>query len=239
MRSTDLSSSIESTWTSNMQDSLMFLAADTGGDFAVNTNNFARALDRMNGDFRDYYSLGYSPPHPGTGREYRIKVEVKGKRAKGIGEIRYANSYRDKSPDKQMEEATLAGLQYGVGANKLGIRLQESERIRRSDGTFVVHVDVLIPLGKLAVLPRNEDTHVAKLEFWVQARDGDGDLSDPARSDLPLTIPAADVPTLDGKYFSYTLPLQMASGDQWISIGVRDAYGGDTSVVTQTFKLYQ
>ncbi len=237
MRSTDLSSSIESTWSNNMQGPLMFLASDTGGEFAVNTNNFALALEKMNTDFRDYYSLGYAPPHPGTGREYRIKVQVKGKRGKGIGVIRYANSYRDKSPDKEMQEATLAGLQYGVENNKLGIRLKESQRIARSDGTFMVHIDVQIPLGKIAIIPRTEDVHIAKLQLWVQARDGEGDLSEPQREELPLTIPNADVETIGEKQYSYTMRLIMGAGDQWVSIGVRDALGGDTSVVTQTLKL--
>lgn len=215
----------------------MFLASDTGGQFAVNTNNFDRVFDNFNTDFRSYYSLGYSPPHPGNGREYRIKVKIKDKRSKGVHSIRFANSYRDKSPAKEMEEATFAGLQYGIQSNALGIRLRESQRIPRSDGTFVVHVDVLIALGKIAILPRSEDMHVAKLQIWVQARDDDGGISQPRRQDLPLTIPTEDIATIGEKYYAYTLPLVMAPGNQWISVGVRDELGGETSVVTKTFRL--
>lgn len=219
-----------------MQAPLMFLADETGGQFAVNTNNFDRVFDRMDTDFRYYYSLGYSPPHPGSGREYSVKVDVPGPTGKGL-KIAYAGSYRDKSPEKEMEEAALAALQYGIQSNDLKIELRERERIRRSDGTFVVHVDVLIPLGKVTLLPRGEDVFVTQLQIVVQARDQEGALSDPVRQPLSLTIPKADMATIDGKYYAYTLPLQMAPGDQWLSVGVRDQLGGMTSVVTQVFRL--
>lgn len=237
MRGTGFSSSLESTWSSNMQTPLMFMADDTGGQFAVNTNNFDRVFDKMTTDFRYYYSLGYQPPHPGNGREYKIKVEIPNKRAKGVAEIRHAGSYRDKSPEKEMQEATLAGLQYNIQNNTLGLRLQERERIRSSDGNFVVHVDLLIPLGNVTILPRSEDLHVAQLQVWVQARDDEGGLSPAVQQEFAIPVPSADMPEIGDKYYAYSLPLQMAPGDQRLSIGVRDRLGGETSVVTQVFRL--
>ena len=237
MRGSGFSGSLESTWANNMQSPLMFMADDTGGQFAVNTNNFDRVFEKMTTDFRNYYSLGYQPPHPGNGREYRIKVEIPDKRAKGVAEIRHAGSYRDKSPEQEMQEATLAGLQYNLQNNTLGLSLRETERIRSTDGNFVVHVDLLIPLGNVTILPRSEELHVAQLQVWVQARDDDGGLSPTAQQEFAIPVPTADMPTIKDKFYAYSLPLQMAPGDQRLSIGVRDRLGGETSVVTKVFRL--
>jgi VWFA-related protein len=43
------------------QESLAYLAEQTGGFAVVNTNDFAAALRRISADVRDYYVIGYEP----------------------------------------------------------------------------------------------------------------------------------------------------------------------------------
>jgi hypothetical protein len=45
------------------QESLAYLAEQTGGFAVVNTNDLAKGLGRISGDVRDYYVIGYEPDH--------------------------------------------------------------------------------------------------------------------------------------------------------------------------------
>ena len=58
------------------QDTLRALADDTGGIAVVNTNDFGRALSRIDADTSDYYVLGYYSNNPDVTHRRR-KIEVK------------------------------------------------------------------------------------------------------------------------------------------------------------------
>ena len=58
------------------QDSLRVLAENTGGIAVVNTNDFDRALKRIDNETSDYYVLGYYSKNPEPTRRTR-KIEVK------------------------------------------------------------------------------------------------------------------------------------------------------------------
>jgi VWFA-related protein len=232
MRGGPLSSNMESTWSNNVQSPLMFMADETGGQFAVNTNNFEGAFERFATDFEHYYSLGFSPSHAGNGRLYRVEVKLKDK---SIGKVRHRQTYRDKSVELEMQEGTKAALQFGTQSNPLGIKLVERDRIRRSDGSYTVHVDVQIPIGELVLLPR-QDFHEARVRIWVQARDAEGGLSDPQMSPLQIQVKPDEVEQARAGYWSYGLPLLLRAGDKWITVGVRDDLGARRSFVTRVLR---
>ena len=48
------------------QDSLRVIADLTGGFAVVNTNDFAKAMQRIDAETSDYYMLGYSLDEPGS-----------------------------------------------------------------------------------------------------------------------------------------------------------------------------
>lgn len=66
------------------QDSLRVLAEQTGGLAVVNTNDFSKALKRIDAETSDYYVLGYysSNPDP-TQRRRIVDIKVKKKEADG------------------------------------------------------------------------------------------------------------------------------------------------------------
>ena len=65
------------------QESLVYLAEQTGGFAVFNTNDLARALHRISVDVRDYYLIGYEPDRETfalqgkTPRTHKIVVNVK------------------------------------------------------------------------------------------------------------------------------------------------------------------
>lgn len=227
------STNVDSIFQRNMQDSIMFLADETGGQYIVNTNNFSDGFERFGADFDYYYSLGFSPGHAGSGRRYALRCEVPGRKDL---EVRCRESYRDKSIELEMQESTLASLQFGVQRNDLGVSLHPKESILREDGNYTVHVDLRIPIGELVLLPRPQ-SHEAQVRIWVQARDEKGNLSDPSTQLQAISVALDDLETAREKYFTYQLPLVMRPGDHRLSVGVRDDYGARSSLISQALRV--
>ncbi|MFP5286491.1 MAG: VWA domain-containing protein, partial [Thermoanaerobaculia bacterium] len=88
---------VDSIQISNLQAPLQMLAEKTGGVAIINANQVTPQLEKLAQDFGTYYSLGYTPPHYGDGRYYKIDVKVK---QKGW-QVRHREGYRDKSPDSR------------------------------------------------------------------------------------------------------------------------------------------
>ena len=62
------------------QDGLRYLAGETGGFAVVNSNNLPGALDRIAGDLRGYYLIGFQPDantFSADGRFRKIRIKVK------------------------------------------------------------------------------------------------------------------------------------------------------------------
>jgi VWFA-related protein len=77
------------------QDSMRVLAEQTGGLAVVNTNDFSKALKRIDAETSDYYVLGYysSNPDP-TQRRRVVDIRVKKKDAEGGNlEVTYRREY--------------------------------------------------------------------------------------------------------------------------------------------------
>lgn len=216
----------------NVQSSIRMMADETGGKALINTNNFLPGLERIADDFRSYYSLGYSPPHSGDGRYHEIKVKLK---RKGL-EIRHREGYRDKAPDTQMNDGTLAALNFPFQSNPLGVDIDFGTPTRRADGFFVVPVDVRIPLGKLVLVPRETESEAAARVF-VAAQDSQGGVSEVQQAVVPIRVPNDQVATISRKYYTYSLSLLMRPGEQKVAVGLRDDIANTTSFVARSLRV--
>ncbi len=218
---------IDSINISNMQAPLQMMAEKTGGTYVINANDVGPQLDKIADDFKTFYSLGYTPPHSGDGRFHKITVKVK---RKGV-DVRFREGYRDKSVDARMSDGTLAALQFPFQTNPIGMTIEFGHPAERKDGFFLVPVSVKIPLGKLALVPREQGS-AAKLRLFIGAIDPDGRTSDVQQVPVPINVPAAEVSKLGGKHFLYTVSLLMRGGDQKVAVGLRDDVGAQESYVT-------
>ena len=244
MQGMAFSSNIDSVARDNMQSSVMYMADETGGQYIVNTNNFRDGLNRIVADFTNYYSIGFQPGHAGTGRRYPLKIELTPEAKDRLGLkrdrfVRHRLSYRDKSIDTEMTEATLAALKLGYEKNDLEITLYKADEIRREErGLYTVHVDVRVPIGEMTLMPVGTiGEHLLRARVWVQALAPNGDISPPQVEPFELTIPAGDLERAQQSYYTYTLPLIMKEGDQRLTIAVRDEVAGQTSFVTKTLRI--
>jgi VWFA-related protein len=223
---------VDSIQISNLQAPLQMLAEKTGGVAIINANQVGPHLEKLAQDFGTYYSLGYTPPHYGDGRYYKIEVKVK---QKGW-QVRHREGYRDKSPDSRMTDGTLAALNFPFEDNPFGVELEFGQGSPRESGHYLVPVVVKIPLGKLVLVPR-EQTHEARVRLYIAAMDEKGGVSDVQQVQLPISIPAADLQGAMGKHYAYSVNLLMRRGDQKVAVGVRDDVAGESSFVARTLRV--
>jgi VWFA-related protein len=234
-----LSTNIESIYTRNLQDTLMFLADKTGGRSIVNTNNFLDGLSGVAADFDNFYSLGFQPSHAGSGRRYQIEVKIKKDvmRERGIKEagIRSRDSYRDKPLSQEMGDATLAALNFGFESNQHGLRLVVDDMIQgERDDQFTVQLKIQVPIEAMQLYPVG-DTFEARMRIWVQAIDREGRTSavQEQRWSLEPPIPADKLQAALTQYATYVVPMVMRRGEQRIAVALRDELSAKTSYVTK------
>ncbi|MEE2776743.1 MAG: VWA domain-containing protein [Acidobacteriota bacterium] len=230
------STNIDSVHTRNLQDTLLYLSDRTGGRAIVGTNNFLDGLSQIGSDFENYYSLGYSPAHSGSGRRYKIDVKLTKATQKRLGKtrLRYRDSYQDKPVRQEMGDATLATLAYGFQSNELGVRLVPRQQIRREKGDYLVSMDVRLPLRTVELIPSGELYH-GKVRVWAQAIDNKGRTSNVQENRWPLQVKATDFERVrtDGSYMVYELKLVMRAGEQKVAIAVRDELTANASYISQ------
>ena len=207
----------------SLQNSLHAMADGTGGRAMLDVNDFRPELARMREDFESYYSLGFTPNHKAAGGEHRLEVRVKRKGA----QLRYRESYRDKTPIERAVDRTLAALLYGIEDNPLKIEIELGEQAPGPSGTVALPVRLRIPLSKVAVL-RGDGVYEGNLRVLVTTRTADGRASAVKQVPVPIRIPKDEVLHALGQFYVYTLTLNLAPGEQKVAVGVRD----DTSAIT-------
>jgi VWFA-related protein len=226
---------IDSIRTANLREPLHILADDTGGRAIVNTNAVEAGLDQVGDDFGNYYSLGYQPPHHGDGRYYKIEVKVRGK---GL-EVRHRNGYRDATPEARLTNGSIASLYFNYETNPLGASLAfgaVSPHDQRNQ--FLLPLTVKVPIDRLALAPREDQSLIGRFLVAVAVMDEDGRVS-PVQQQQPvsLAIPPADVPKIRGKHFAYDVTLLVRKGVVRVAVAVRDELGTQTSFIRETIRV--
>lgn len=226
---------IDSMQIQNLQSSLQTLAEETGGQAILNSNSFTPGLEKMARDFGSYYSLGYTPPHFGDGRYYKIDVRLK-KKNKDL-RLRHREGYRDKSTESRMSDGTLAALKFAFEDNPLGVTVEFGPMQPRDDGFFLVPVIVRFPIGKLVLVPRETGSSDAKVRLFVSAIDSNENTSDVQQVAIPVSIPKDKIAEAVKQQYVYTVTLLMRGGDQRVAVGLRDDIAAQASFLSRGIRV--
>ncbi len=228
---------LDSTLIHNLQDTLHILAEGTGGRAIVNRNRPLAALREVAEDFRNFYSLGFSPSHAGTGRLYRIRVRLKDKAKRKAYDVRYRDSYRDKSVETRMSDGTLAALNFSYEANTHGVKIEFGTPKKQSEGRhFLVPIDIRIPLGKVTLVPV-EGSYQGRVRLFIAAMDSDGGKSPVEEASVPISIPAKQLDPEGRQQYVYSVELLMRKGGHEVAVGMRDDLAGSTSFVRRRIRV--
>lgn len=203
---------------SNYQDSLIYMAEQTGGIAIVNTNDVGPGLEKIATDFETYYSLGYRLIPTGEDRVHRIEVRVKNHPEY---QLSYRRTFIEKSLPTRIADRVITGLAFDLDDNPLGIELSAGEPAPASDRYWSLPVEIRVPIRKLALVPSGDD-FVGSMMVYYAARDDEGKQSDLQRRQHDVKIPRAEYESAQGKYFTVTASLLLEPGTYRISVGVRD-----------------
>lgn len=224
--------SVSSIDTHNVQAPLRYVADATGGLAIMNRNKVLPALEQVASDFQTYYSLGYRAPEAGRGRYHKIEVKVKGR---GLL-VRHRDGYRDKTVEARMTDGTVSALRFDLGGNPIRASVTFGQPSPREGRLYAVPVEVRIPIGNMALIPR-ADTHEARLRLFIAAKDSEGDASPVQQVGVPVTIPSAEVEHARGQNYIYRVELLMRGGEHRVAVGVRDDLAGTESFVTRDLRV--
>lgn len=200
------------------QDSLTYMAQQTGGLAVVNTNDVSAGLELIRDDLFSYYSLGYTISASGDDRVHRIEVSLPGHPEY---ELRYRRRFVEKSRETQVQDRVFSSLTVDVADNPMELSLAAGSRVPASDERWTVPLHLSLPLSRVALVPEGGD-YVGRLVLFVGAREVDGRQSDVQRQEHEIRIPAAQAATAAGRSFGIDLQLLMSRGQHRVGVGVLD-----------------
>lgn len=203
---------------SNYQDSLSYMAEQTGGLAILNANDPTPGLEKIANDFETYYSLGYRLIPSGQDRVHHIQVKVKGHSEYRLS---YRKTFIEKTLPTRIGDRVVSGLTFDLEDNPLAIELSTGVPAPADNGRWTLPVEIRIPLDKVALIPEGEDL-VGYLMVYYAARDDEGKQSDLQRTEHPIRMPASRYETARRQFFTVTASLLLEPGKYRVSVGVRD-----------------
>jgi hypothetical protein len=191
----------------------------------VQTNNFANAFVRIQRDLDSYYSLGYRAGTERVDRQRSLQVRVKNR----AYTARARQTFVEKSPVAEMSDRIIANLLYRTKQNDLQILMKISTpRATEDRDLYSVPIEIQIPMEKLTLIPQGDFAYAGGFTVYVAVANKDGDMSDVQRKSHQIHVDAADMKSLGGKHYTYTLDLMMERGLNKVSVGVIDDVSNET-----------
>lgn len=216
------------------QESLRFLAEQTGGRVIVNNNDLVLGLKRISDDMRGYYVIGYTPPDDtfaARGRTPRfhpvsVKVNRPGLRVRTRkGFLGVADPERPPPPDSP-QQALLDAAMSPFAVSDIPVR---ATLIPGYDAKGVPLVRALLHIDPRALTFMTDDTgrRVAKAEVFGMLFDQLGAPTTGRTAQFTVGLEGeTDVSTLDaGVVYSLVVPVAKPGGYQ-ARFSVRDATSG-------------
>ena len=214
------------------RNAMQMLAVGTGGLTFINSKALGDNLSKLAGDFKTYYSLGYSPRRKSDGKFRPLKVKVQG----GDFLVRHRSGFRDKTSDEEMSDQTLSALLLNIAENPLGVTLERAPDRKIKKKRFQVPILVKIPIGKLALLP-DQEAHRGKVKVYVAVADAEGGNSKVEERTMPVTIPLDRYKEAQGQFIGHEMTLEMRGGFHRLAVTVRDEIAAVASTVRVNFRV--
>jgi len=205
----------------NSTDSLRLMAEMTGGVAVTGSNNFKLAFDQIERDLGGYYSLGYRSGTQRVDRQRSIEVQLKDPSLRRQYSVRARSSFVEKSIGSEMNDKVIANLFHESAGNDIGVFLTTGRPVRHDDGTFLVSLDIHIPMDSLTFLPAGGSQR-GSFTVWIVAADIRGDMSDMQSQQHTFSIPDDELAALKGKHYTYTFDLILRKGRNTLSVGALD-----------------
>jgi hypothetical protein len=236
------SAAVRSLGDKNREDSLVYMARETGGRAVLNAADFRDDFDRIAADLRTHYSLGFSPDHRGDGRIHRLKVQLVGD--DGF-RVRHRLSYLDKPPEQRMAERVQGVAQFGDpgaagvavgGANPLGIRIETGEAAPLPGGGHQVPLRLWVPVEKLTLVP-GDGALRGRLRVMLAVADARGNLGPVRQKLVEVELPRTGEGEAPRREKLVEVALDLEGELHVIALGVQDELGGEVSYLRHEVRI--
>ena len=211
----------------NYLDSLRFMAKETGGKALVNTNDFARAFEKISADIFTYYSIGYTLNLSGGDKIHNIRLELP---EHPEYTLRYRRRYVEKSLETRVRDKVMTALMFPLNKNPFGLKLEALTPAPASKDRWTLPVEISFPIESITLLPEGDD-YVGHAVLFVAARDTDGGQSDVIRQIHEIRVPANEMEKIKGKRWTIHASLLMEAGSYKLSVGLMDQVSNAASYV--------
>ena len=212
---------ISSIGRNNYTDSLRYLADETGGIAIYNTNDIAPRLELVTQDMFTYYSIGYPLQASGQDKVHRVKVMLRDDPAFSDYEIRYRPRFVEKSLETRVQDRVVSSLVFEIDENPMGLEVEAGTPAAATENRWLLPAHLSFPLNSIAMLPEGDD-FVARIVFFIAARDTDGKRSDLVRQVQEIRVPAARYEDVRDKLFGVDTQLLMEAGRYRIAVALLD-----------------
>ncbi len=200
----------------NLQSTLFMLADDTGGKALLNANQFAEPLAQIHDEIGSFYSLGFSPDHPGAGETHHVVVKVHGKK----GDVRYRRSFKHKDVEQQLAERTLGAFLLGAEQNPLAAEVRPGTPEPGEEGRLVVPIEVSVPYERLTLLPYEEE-RLGRLTLIVAAPEPNGKMTAIRKKELTIRAPLEEEATT-GTLYKVGVKVELQPGHHNLAVALWD-----------------
>jgi VWFA-related protein len=197
--------------------SLEFLAHETGGEALINSRR-DEAFERVQGDTRSYYWLGFTPARTQDDKPHDIQVEVL---RPGL-EVRSRESYLDFSRSKELTMMVESALLFGSPPSTTPLELKFGNPERAGGGKMNLPLEVGIPMDSVTLLEQG-GRYAADLELRITVMEEKGGRSDTPVDKIEIRGERAPRP---GEFFRYVTNLTMRRKPHRVVVAAWDPVSG-------------
>ncbi|MFB3827908.1 MAG: VWA domain-containing protein [Bryobacteraceae bacterium] len=208
----------------DQQETLVSLAADTGGRALLDSNDLAMGIVQAQQDVRSYYILGYYSTNTAMdGRFRRVQVKLASHpqarldyRSGYFGAKQFGN-FTAADKERHLEEA----LMLGDPVTDLPLAV-EVNWFRIGRDRYFVPVAVKIPGSEIALAKRGG----TEFDFIGQIRDKSGRLAASVRDGIKVKLDQANAERLAQRAFQYDTGFTLAPGEYRLKFLARENQTG-------------
>jgi len=223
------------------QETLVTLAADTGGKALVDSNDLTVGMRQIQKDIESYYILTYASTNAAEdGRYRRIQLKLAPHVNLAKAKLNYRQGYFAPTTFARMSEANKeAQLQRALESDNpitdLPIAV-EVDYFRLDKNKYFVPVSVEIPGSALAF--RNKGSKAAtELDFTAEVRDAHDKPAAAVRDTIPLKLDEATAGQVTRKHIQYDTGLTLTPGKYKLRFVARENGEGKIGTFETPFTI--
>jgi VWFA-related protein len=222
----------------DQQETLVSLAADTGGKALLDNNDLSMGIVQAQNDVRSYYILGYySTNEKQDGRYRKIQVKIGSQpqakldyRSGYFGAKTFGN-FTSADKETQLQEA----LMLGDPMTDLQLAL-EIDYFRVARTTYFIPIAVKIPGSEIA-LAKKGSNETTEFDFIGQVRDSKGKLAASVRDGIKVKLNEATAAQAGKRSFEYDSGFTLPPGDYSLKFLARENQTGKMGTFETKFQV--